>query len=70
MQRQRDGVLIIVTNPGAYLGPRPGSDGLPTLEQRLQLAYDGAARLRISTAADRTRIELELPQAPPQGIDE
>jgi LytS/YehU family sensor histidine kinase len=61
VSRQDERVIIVVTNPGAYRGPRPGSEGLPTVEKRLQLAYGGAARLRIGAAAEGTRVELELP---------
>ncbi len=61
---KRDGgTLISLENPGPYRGPREGSDGLPTLERRLKLAYDGRAKLSIRAAADdRTRAELWLPE--------
>jgi hypothetical protein len=61
IEQKTDRVCVVLDNPGAYRGPRAGSDGLPTVEKRLQLAYDGAARLRIAAAGDRTRVELELP---------
>ena len=54
-----------VESPGPYGGPRPGSDGLPTLERRLALAYDGAARLTIGGAEAGTVAELELPRRGP-----
>ena len=56
-----------VENPGCYGGPRRGSDGLPTVERRLALAYGGEASLTIGAASrpdterDRTRVELALP---------
>jgi two-component system sensor histidine kinase AlgZ len=62
---------ITLENPGPYRGPRPGSDGLPTVQRRLELAYAGRARLRIfgafGGAFERTRVELELPLIKPAG---
>jgi hypothetical protein len=60
---EKDGGLnITLENPGAFNGPRAGSDGLPTLERRLQLAYEGRARLHVGAAGEqRTRAELWLP---------
>jgi two-component system sensor histidine kinase AlgZ len=52
-------------SPGPYLGPRPGSEGLPTLAKRLEFAYDGAARLDVGTHGTGTRVELTLPAAGP-----
>ncbi|UQA55978.1 sensor histidine kinase [Polyangium aurulentum] len=61
--RGAEGALrVTLSNPGAYVGPRPGSDGLPTVERRLALAYDGRARLTIRGEGDRTRVDLELPE--------
>jgi hypothetical protein len=54
---------IRVSNPGPYAGPRDGSDGLPTLEKRLALAFEGAARLHIEEREGRTTVELDLPLA-------
>ncbi len=58
-----NGVRFTVENPGTYAGPRPGSEGLPTMERRLQLSYGGAARFAIGPAATpaRTRATLDLP---------
>jgi hypothetical protein len=61
VSRQDDRLRIVLTNPGVYRGPRPGSEGLPTVAKRLQLAYEGAARLHIGAAGAQTRVELELP---------
>ena len=58
-------LLVTLENPGHFRGPRPGSDGLPTLERRLALAYGGQARLAIDEAAGRTTVELVLPRAGP-----
>ena len=52
---------IALENPGPYKGPRPGSDGLPTLERRLSLLYRGEARYQIFGVGDRTRLELDVP---------
>ena len=62
----RDGrVFFVLENPGAYRGPREGSDGLPTLSKRLQLAYAGRANLEVEGAGDRTRATLSLPTEGP-----
>src|SRR5262249_42125272 len=55
-------LVVSLANPGAYRGPRAGSDGLPTVEKRLQIAYQGAARLEIRGADDgeRTVVEVRL----------
>ncbi|MEO6951407.1 MAG: histidine kinase [Polyangia bacterium] len=53
-----------LSNPGPYRGPRAGSEGLPTLERRLGLTYNQAARLSIRAAGSGTRVELSLPLAP------
>ena len=58
-------VRLTLENPGPYKGPRPGSDGLPTLERRLALAYGGAATHRITgidAPGARTRLELCFPR--------
>ncbi len=47
VEKKDGGVRIAVVNPGPFKGPRDGSDGLPTLERRLQLAYDNRARLSV-----------------------
>lgn len=62
-----DRLRITLENPGPYKGPRAGSDGLPTLGKRLQLAYRGRARFDIDGGATQTRATLELPR---QGPDE
>ncbi|MDI1475999.1 histidine kinase [Polyangium sp. y55x31] len=61
--RRASGALrITLSNPGAYAGPRPGSDGLPTVERRLALAYERRARLSIRGEEGRTRVDLDLPE--------
>jgi signal transduction histidine kinase len=61
---------VTLDNPGRYAGPRAGSDGLPIVERRLELAYAGEARLRIGAQSPAmTRAELDLPLHPPvQGV--
>jgi len=58
-------LLVTLENPGPYRGPREGSDGLPTLRRRLELAYGGRARLVIGGVAERTVIEMVLPMSGP-----
>jgi hypothetical protein len=60
-----DRLRIVVDNPGTYRGPRPGSQGLPTVERRLRLAYGDAASLHIAGEWDRTRVEMVLPVGGP-----
>ncbi|MBK7860917.1 MAG: histidine kinase [Archangiaceae bacterium] len=61
---KRDGgALVAIENPGRFNGPRAGSDGLPTLERRLKLAYEGRAKLSVGPASEvaRTRAEIWFP---------
>jgi len=59
---------VTLDNPGPYAGPREGSDGLPTVQRRLEVAYGREARLHIGAhGMDRTQVSVELPlQAAPQ----
>ena len=57
---------VSIENPGRYGGPRPGSDGLPTVERRLRLAYGGQARLHIEGDGSRTHVALDLPRQGPR----
>lgn len=62
---ENGGVRLAVENPGAFTGPRDGSDGLPTLQKRLLLHYEGRASLSVGAAATdstRTRAELWVPR--------
>jgi two-component system, LytTR family, sensor histidine kinase AlgZ len=56
---------VRIENPGEYQGPRPGSVGLPTVERRLGLAYEGRASLGIHSSGQKTCVELCLPLAGP-----
>ncbi|MBF5041953.1 sensor histidine kinase [Aggregicoccus sp. 17bor-14] len=58
-------VLLQLENPGPYRGPREGSDGLPTLQRRLALAYGGQATLRLEEQGGRTCASLLLPREGP-----
>jgi len=68
ISQEGETVRIVLENPGVYRGPRQGSEGLPTIEKRLALAYGGKASLQISPAPgdpERTRVHLTLPAAGP-----
>jgi two-component system sensor histidine kinase AlgZ len=58
---------VAIENPGRFMGPRAGSDGLPTVERRLSLAYGGEAALRVADRDGRTSVEMDLPRAGPLG---
>jgi two-component system sensor histidine kinase AlgZ len=60
-RREGPDVTLVLSNPGPFRGPRPGSDGLPTLRRRLALLYDGAAELTIQGAGERTQVRMRLP---------
>jgi hypothetical protein len=53
-------VVVELSNPGAYAGPRKGGSGLPIVEKRLALAYGKAARLTIVRDGDRTKATVKL----------
>jgi hypothetical protein len=57
---------IVVENSGPFHGPRAGSHGVPTVERRLALAYDGAASLDLHGSDGRTIATLELPTTGPR----
>ena len=59
-------VRIAIENPGTFGGPRGGSHGLPTAEKRIDLAYDGDAKLTAEGKAGRTIITLDLPKKGPR----
>lgn len=58
-------LVLRVESPGPLGGPRTGSHGLPTVERRLALAYDGAASLDLHADGGRTIATLELPTTGP-----
>lgn len=62
--------VVRLENPGPYRGPRPGSDGVPTLQRRLAVAYGGRARLSLHGEGERTVAVAELPlSGPDEGVD-
>ncbi len=58
-------VQLHLENPGPYRGPREGSDGLPTLRRRLEVAYGGHAGLTLGEREGRTHATLVLPLSGP-----
>ncbi|MBK8263704.1 MAG: histidine kinase [Nannocystis sp.] len=58
-------VEITLRNPGPYLGPRLGGEGLRMVHRRLALAYDGRAQLTLSADGESTLTELTLPRSAP-----
>ena len=59
-------VWVHLENPGEFRGLREGGSGFATVQQRLRLAYAGAASvqiegLQIQGHAGRTRVTLKLP---------
>ena len=59
-------VLIEISNPGAYTGPRAGGSGLPIVEKRLALAYGKSARFTIVRDGERTKASMKLPRTMPR----
>lgn len=58
-------VCVSVSNPGAFVGPRPGGEGLDLVTRRLALAVpDGV--FTIEADADRTIATVTLPLEPAQ----
>lgn len=61
------GARITVENPGPFRGRRAGGHGVPMVEQRVALAYDGAGTFTLEQVDDdppRTRACLTLGAAP------
>ena len=66
LARTGDTVTLTIENPGPYRGPRPGSEGLPTVHKRLALAYpDSAAALELRATPHGTLATLTLPATRP-----
>ncbi|HFE45928.1 MAG TPA: sensor histidine kinase [Nannocystis exedens] len=61
------GVVITVQNPGRFVGRRPGGEGVPMIERRLELAYEGRADLQIVAQGETTLLTIELPTRSPLG---
>lgn len=56
-------VVVEISNPGSYAGPRAGGSGLPIVEKRLALAYGKDARFAIERDGERTKASITLPLA-------
>ena len=55
-------LVFVLENPGAFRGPREGSEGLPSLRRQLELTYGGRAALIVEAAGEaRTRATLRIP---------
>ena len=55
-------LVFVLENPGAFRGPREGSEGLPSLRRQLELTYGSRAALRVEAAGEgRTRATLRIP---------
>jgi LytS/YehU family sensor histidine kinase len=65
VQARGDTLVFTLENPGTSKGPREGSSGLPTVERRLALAYEGRASLALTTGEARTRVTVTLPRSGP-----
>jgi hypothetical protein len=65
-ERTKTTLLLKVESPGPYGGPRAGSHGVPTVERRLALAYEGAASLDLRGEGSTTVASLELPTTGPK----
>lgn len=61
VMRTNGGVLVEISNPGAYAGRREGGSGLPIVEKRLALAYGPSARFSIERDGERTKATIFLP---------
>lgn len=56
-------VTVTLENPGPWRGPRPGSEGLPSLRRQLELTFGPEASLEVAAAGEaRTRATLTLPR--------
>ena len=57
-----EGDLVLrLSNPGPYAGPRDGGEGLPMVRRRLELAYDGAAGFEVRDVGGSTQAEVRIP---------
>ncbi len=66
LTRTGDTATLTLENPGPYLGPRAGSEGLPTVHKRLALAYpDRNATLTMQNSPHGTLATLTLPASRP-----
>jgi signal transduction histidine kinase len=68
VRRADNGCVITIRNPGRFGGRRPGGEGVPMIERRLALAYDGAASLRIEAEEDGTVATIAVPTSAPAEV--
>lgn len=62
IHREGERLRVQLENPGAYKGPRLGSQGLPTLKRQLELAWGSRASLEVrAQGPDRTVAEVTIP---------
>ncbi len=63
LEAEADGSTLVlrITNPGAYEGPRDGAHGLGIVEKRIALAYGPSAEFSIEADGARTVATLRLP---------
>jgi signal transduction histidine kinase len=59
--RKGERVVVEISNPGRYGGPRPGSRGVPTVARRLALAYDDCASVAVVGEGERTIATVDFP---------
>lgn len=59
--RRGSSVVITLSNPGPYKGPRPTGAGLDVVHKRLSLAWSGRARCTLRGEDGRTVAEVEVP---------
>ena len=55
VEEKGDRVVVSISNPGAFGGRREGGSGIPIVEKRLALAYDGAGSVAIAASTDENR---------------
>jgi hypothetical protein len=63
VQVDGEDLRVRIENPGAYRGPREGGEGVPMVQKRLAMAYEGHAQLELrDDGGTRTVAELRLPR--------
>jgi two-component system sensor histidine kinase AlgZ len=65
LRRTADQIVVELSNPGPYTGPRAGGQGVAMVRRRLALTYgeEGSVVLR-AQGDDRTQATVRLPPAP------
>lgn len=52
------GARVKLKNPGAFVGRRPGGEGIKMVERRLELAYGSRSKLELAAVGEQTTAEL------------